>query len=97
MAIEVEDQDVEVFRKRYVAALHAVQSGVALAITQGSSEATPKHLRVGVNSAMIDASAIARLPMQKGVFTEREYFEMLAIVAEEEQASYEGLLGVKLG
>jgi hypothetical protein len=41
-------------RKRYHDALHAVQSGVAVMIQrEPDGEASPKHLRVGVNAAML--------------------------------------------
>ena len=46
---------------RYVKAAHAMQSGVAVCMERGTAETTPKHLRVGVNSAMVNDAAIARL------------------------------------
>ena len=48
--------------QRYDAAAHAMQSGVAFEIGAGvSRETEPKHLRVGVNSAMVDSAALAAL------------------------------------
>jgi hypothetical protein len=52
---------------------HAMQSGVAAKMALDPSETTPKSLRVGVNSAMCDSSALARLLIAKGVITEGEY------------------------
>lgn len=97
MSIEVVDNDlIADLKRRYLAAMHAVQTGVALSIERGSKESTPKHLRLGVNSAMIDSSAMAKLLIEKGIVSETEYLEMLVKVAEEEQVSYEARLGVKL-
>ena len=41
---------VEENRQRYTAALHGMQSGVAMKMNYDVAETTPKHLRVGVNS-----------------------------------------------
>lgn len=74
MSIEVVDQEeFNKQRQRYVRAMHAMQSGVAARMTIDPSECIPKHLRVGVNSVLVDVSAVARLLMDKGIFTELEY------------------------
>lgn len=78
----------------YREALHGVQSGVAYAISDGRKEGDPKHLRVGVNSAMIDSAALAWLLVKKGVFTGEEYFEAVRLFANNELASYEEKFGV---
>jgi hypothetical protein len=80
-------------RARYRAAIHAMQSGVAA--TMGD-ETTPKHLRVGVNSAMSDHGALVRLLISKGVFTYDEYMVAIADAMEDEKAAYERRLGVTL-
>lgn len=62
---------------------HRVQSGVAF--LQGQSEikgeryesTEPKHLRVGVNSALVEASAMSALLFRKGLITSEEYFDTL--------------------
>lgn len=72
--------------ERYEAAMHAVQTGIALLIARGRDLATPKHLRVGINSAMVTDNAIATLLIGKGVFTEPEYRDALAAAAEREHA-----------
>jgi hypothetical protein len=74
---------------RYTAAMHGVQSAIALEIeTVGaaSAGANAKHLRVGINSCLVDSSAVAQLLMREGVFTEDEYFAALAAAAERELA-----------
>ena len=87
--------------QRYLDLLHAMQSGVASKMNYDggpdSGETSPKHLRVGVNAAMVDNSALANLLMEKGVITEDEYFAALAAGAEREKALYETWLSEHLG
>lgn len=83
--------------RRYADAMHAVQSGVAAQMEVDGSPTTPKHLRVGVNSALIASSALAELLVQKGIITEDEYFEVLAEGAEAEKALYEKWLSEHYG
>lgn len=89
-------------QERYMAAMHAMQSGVATdmktdpnARSQGAT--TPKHLRVGLNGALADQGALVRLLVGKGIITEAEYFEAVADAAEAEQARYEQLLSERFG
>jgi len=83
--------------ERYAAALHAMQSGVAMAMAlSDTAETEPKHLRVGVNSSLLNDAAIARLLIDRGIFTEEEYVGALADQMEFEQQRYERRLGVKL-
>ena len=82
----------------YEEACYAMQAGVGLREKLGgSNETTPKHLRVGVNSAMVEHSALARLLIAKGVITEAEYRESLAEGMREEVALYERGLTEQLG
>lgn len=87
-----EDQD-----RRYRAAAHAMQSGVAYDQGQGSQDGSPKHLRVGVNSAMVETSAIARLLVAKGIVTEEEYAEAIVAGMEAEAKRYEAELTARYG
>jgi fructose/tagatose bisphosphate aldolase len=82
---------------RYHAAAHAMQSGVAMEMQHGSRDTEPKHLRVGVNSAMVDSSAMAELLIAKGVITEDEYAEAIASGMEREAAIYAKRLSERLG
>ncbi len=77
------------YRDRYVRAIHGMQAGVALDEARGDASCTPKHLRVGVNAAMVDSAALAALLIQKGIVSEEDYLESLATVAEAEHARYE--------
>jgi hypothetical protein len=84
----------------YEQALHAIQTGIAYEIERGSTASTPKHLRVGVDSAMVTHAALAWLLVKKGVFTEEEYAEAIRLEANREVARYEHriseLYGVKV-
>lgn len=73
---------------------HRVQS--AIAFFEGRqqmfgtryAEIEPKHLRVGVNSALIDSAALARLLFRKGIFTAEEYYDALIETWEQEVDDY---------
>jgi hypothetical protein len=54
---------------------------------ENGAGADSKHLRTGINSCLVDSSAVAGLLMRKGVFDEGEYMQALAIAAEEELAT----------
>lgn len=92
-----DDEKINEAFARYEAAMHAVQSGIALELELGiSTNTTPKHLRLGVNSAMVEHSALASLLIEKGLFTKLDYACQLAKFAELEKASYEKDLFEKL-
>ena len=81
---------------------HAMQSGVAAWMnyhdaSETSRETSPKHLRVGVNSALSDIRAVARLLIAKGVFTELEYAEAVRDGMKREVDSYERMLSERAG
>lgn len=81
---------------RYRAATHAMQSGVALKLRKGGDENSPKNLRVGVNSAMVDSAALAKLLIANHVITEEQYFLAMVEGMEDEAKRYEDELGVEL-
>jgi len=84
--------------ERYRIACHAMQSGVATEIGAGvSRETEPKHLRVGINSAMVEHAALAKLLMKRGIITDTEYMTALADQMEEEVKSYKQRISVRLG
>jgi len=83
--------------QRYRAAAHAMQSGVAMEMNYRPQPTEAKHLRVGVNAAMVDQGALAKLLIAKGVFTEAEYLEALADAMEAEKHRYEEILSELLG
>lgn len=75
---------------RYTAAAHGMQSGVAFMMERGDGKETePKHLRVGVNSTLVDHGALVQLLLDKGVISDVEFFEALATKMEADLESYE--------
>jgi hypothetical protein len=83
--------------QRYAAACHAMQAGVAMMMNHDQHATQPKHLRVGVNSAMVEHGALANLLMAKGIVTEEEYFVALCEGMEAEVAKYEAECSRVLG
>lgn len=84
-------------RERYARAAHAMQSGVAMEHGRGSQDGTPKHLRVGVNSALVNDAALARLLLAKGFITDAEYLEAVTVEMEDEVKRYETRLSNAVG
>jgi hypothetical protein len=89
-------------QRRYMAAAHAVQAGVAMELndlppTISASAASPKMLRTGVNLAMAEHGALVRILIAKGLFTEEEYFEELVKGVEAEKVAYEERLSARYG
>jgi hypothetical protein len=56
-----------------------------------------KHLRVGVNSAMVEHGALAELLVSKGIIGHEEYVESLRLMMNEEVCRYEDDLQKRLG
>ena len=95
MATAFDAPEIQALTERYQAAAHAMQTGVEF--LQDKTNQTPKHLRVGVNSAMVDAAAVALALMRKGVITPLEYATALADKMEEEAASFEKQVNAQHG
>lgn len=75
------------FQDRWLTAAHAVQSATALHIEnrgENAAGADAKHLRTGLNMAMSDHGALARLLVAKGIITDAEYMQAIAEGAEME-------------
>jgi hypothetical protein len=83
--------------RRYTDAAHAMQTAVAIDHARGNPDGSPKHLRVGVNAAMVDHAALATLLMDKGLITLDEYEAALAAAMEREVARYRDHLGIPDG
>lgn len=77
---------------RYKNASHAIQTGVKFDHERGSTDGTPKHLRVGLNLSKTDMAGLVKLLIQKGILTEEEYLETITLAAEAEVKRYEELL-----
>ena len=81
-------EEAQRHRERYLAAAHAMQTGVAFTMHQDAKETDPKHLRVGINSAMVEHGALVGLLLEKGLITMEEYYKALADKMEEEVQTY---------
>ena len=92
MKKQITQERREELTKRYEAAVHAVQTGVAIDQAQGSQDGSPKHLRVGVNLRATDAVGLVNLLIKKGVISEEEYLVAICESAEAEVRRYEELL-----
>lgn len=86
------DEQVESLKREYARLAHAVQSGVAMEIQLGSKSATPKHLRVGLNLALVQHAAMAELLIEKGWITRREYWSALVETTRVEVERYQDRL-----
>lgn len=86
-------------RNRYMRAAHAMQSGVAIEmnVPHRKKATEPKHLRVGINSAMSDHGGLVQLLIAKGVFTESEYLAAIADAMEREAAEYQSSISALYG
>lgn len=99
-----DEERIAAANERYMAAMHAVQSGIAmkLNIEGGPQERplglfSPKHTRVGITSMQVDAHAVATLLIEKGIITQAEYHEQIAKSAEEERDRWEAELSEYYG
>lgn len=97
MKMADDESTVDKKTREYLALVHAVQTGVQTMLEFGDQQASPKHLRVGVNAAMSDHSALARLLLAKGLFTQEEYLDSCIASMKEEVARYEQLIRAKTG
>jgi len=84
-----EDEKLLELQARYQRAAHAMQTGVAHEMNREPGPTAPKHLRVGVNSALVSHGALVRLLLQKGLITEVEYMEACCEGMEDEVRAYE--------
>lgn len=91
------DPSIEDLKDEYLALCHAIQSGVAMMMNYNPKDTQVKHLRVGVNMALADSAALAKLLMAKGVFTELEYWTALNAQLREEKDNYERLVRDAVG
>ena len=87
-------------RFRYNKLAHAMQTGVKMMqnfehpemnIPDFAIEASdsPKHLRVGVNSSMVEHAALTMLLVDKGIITMDDYERSLVDLMEREVKRYE--------
>jgi hypothetical protein len=85
------------FSARYEALAHAIQAGTGLEQGSYSKDGEPKHLRVGITLARVEHTAVARLCMAAGIFTEAQYFEAVIAELEVEKATITARLEAHYG
>lgn len=73
----------------YCKVTHAMQTGVSYSMHLNPKETQPKSLRVAVNSAHSDHTALAKLLLSKGVITEEEYLQAIVDSMKNEVKMYE--------
>lgn len=93
--------------ERYNALMHAMQTGVKLENEWNprsqigefpvAANCEPKHLRVGVNSALIETSALAQLLIAKRLIEPEEYWASIMAMLEIEVENYKRRLANMAG
>lgn len=88
---EKTQERIAIARRRYESAMHAMQAAEGLILAGELRGVAPeavirtlKHMRVGVNSALMTCGTHTRLLIEKGIITELEYVEAVADDAERE-------------
>lgn len=88
-----DEETLEDIHEEYVLLAHAMQTGVAFDMeldeghTMGAT--TPKHLRVGMNSALVSHGGLTKLLVDKGIITELEYATAMRDAMKMEVERYE--------
>lgn len=86
---------IEETKSRYLGLMHAMQTGVEF--QRDKSDQSPKHLRVGVNSALVSNCALADLLIRKGIITEQELQESVCDMMQREVDAYRNRIAAELG
>lgn len=92
-----EEQILLAYSKRYSDAVQAMQSGVMGEMPYNPNPTSPKHLRVGINVALVDHGSLVRGLVKKGVITNEEYYQWIAEGMEAEHKRYEAYLTKMFG
>jgi hypothetical protein len=99
--------------ERYTLLLHKMQAGVrfdqetdperAVNLRNDGIHLTPelsrhlKHERTGINAGRVDIGALTKLLIERGVFTEEEWWKAACEMMQAEVERYEQLLSARLG
>ena len=81
----------------YERAAHAMQSGVMMEMNYRLEPTSPKHLRVGINTAMVDHAGLVELLIDKGVITREWYIAAITKAMQDEKTRYEKHLSQLIG
>lgn len=95
--LPIDDLAVLAIHEEYESLMHALQTGVAAKMHVSPSETTPKSLRVGVNSALLEVTTIMSLLFEKNIITPLEYFTRLRDFVKAEVEHYEKYLSEQHG
>jgi len=79
-------------QEEYLRLCHAAQTGVDYMIQFDKQQVTPKHLRVGINLAMVEHGALVALLMEKGIITEEEHWRALIKAMKAEVDQYQKII-----
>lgn len=77
-------KSIEEKKALYLRMMHGLQSSIAALMSFDLALGEKKHLRVGVDSALIQSSALARLLIEKDLITEEEFWDSTLIVLAED-------------
>ena len=81
----------------YEEASHGVQCAIGYEIeTEYGNAATPKHMRVGIDLSKAEQCGLARLLIDKGLFTIEEYIEYMRLAVNHELAYREAEHGGRI-
>jgi len=84
-------------KEEYAQCLHAIQTGVAYTMEFDPAECEPKHIRVGINSALCSIGALTTLLVEKGIVTEEEYLTKIIQILKEDVERYQRQLSKHYG
>ena len=87
------------FREEYETLVHAIQTGVKykMEIEGPGAETSPKHLRTGLNAAMVEHGALVKLLVDKGLIAQEKYERELLEFMRREKEDYERWLSAHHG
>lgn len=88
---------IQELQQKYDELCHAMQTGVATTMNFDPSDTSPKHLRVGINSAMNETSVLAQLLIKNQVISEQEYWELMVEMMQREVNLYKKRIADTMG
>lgn len=88
---------LEELQLEYNKLVHAMQTGVGMLMNYDGTETLPKHLRTGINSALVSNGALVKLLVDKKIITDEEMFQSLVDGLKVEVKDYETKLSFLTG
>lgn len=87
--VETDDSRKKTLWAKITAHQHACMTGARFSLEVGLINDDHKHVRNGIDNALVSHGALVKLLIDKGIITELEYCEALSEMWEIEQARYE--------